>query len=277
MAEQGIIFAATGAQYRALARRAARNVRALMPEVEIDLFTDSPLEDPVFDQVHLVDARGPRPKMEALRHSRFRLTLYLDADVVMVAPVWDVFEVIAAHDLVGAHEMYGSSRVALTQVRKPIPPAFRQINSGVLGIRKCPETEAFLAKWQEDFQSLKLQFDQPLLRELLFESDLRIAVLPGEYNQMFSPFIEVADGQMMAPRLLHLTHLHNDLAHGEPADQPFEPAALMPPRVVERINALLASDRTLGNPPSLRTRAVDTLRRAPWLHRVLVRIWTLLR
>ncbi len=268
----GIVFGATGGLYRNLARRAARNVRQVMPQAAIDLYTDEPLVDPVFDRVHLLDRSGPRPKMEALLRSRFRKTLWLDSDTVMLCDVSDLFDVLETADIVGAHEQFGSSPVAMRKVRRDIPPAFRQINSGVLGVRKSEATDAFLRRWQQDFVALKLQYDQPLLRELLYESDLRLVVLPAEYNQMFPPHIRVASALMMAPRILHMTHVHSDPKFADPPDRPFDPGELLNPPVVERINALLASDRTLGARAPARIAAGEMLRRVPRLHRIARRL-----
>ncbi|THD85077.1 hypothetical protein E7811_04990 [Aliigemmobacter aestuarii] len=267
---RGFVLAATGEGYRKLARRAARTVRSVMPDIAIDLFTDSPLDDPVFDRVHLLEAGGPRPKMEALRRSRFERTVYLDCDVVMVAPVPELFEVLKETEFAGAHELYGSSPVHLQKVRREIPHAFRQVNSGVLGVRKTPRTEAFLQRWQDDFVALKLMFDQPLLRELLYENrdGMRVVILPMEYNQMHPATLRVSSNRMMAPRFLHLTRLHEDDSHQEPVDQPFDVAALLTPPMRDKLNSLIRTDRTLGAARDFRTYVGDTFRKAPFVYRL---------
>lgn len=270
--ERGVVLAATGRLYRDLARRAARNVRQAMPDIPVDLFTDAPLDDAVFAQVHLLDGRGPRPKMEALRRSRFARTLYIDCDVVVLTDMSDVFDALDHADIAGAHEQFGSSPVSMQTVRKAIPPAFRQINSGVLALRRSARTDAFLDRWAADFAALKLQYDQPLLRELLFDSDLRLVVLPSEYNTMFLPGIRAANRLMMAPRALHLPFLHENDAHAAPADRPFDPGALLNPAVRERINELMRTDRTLGGRRSARIVAGDTLRKVPLVYRLARRL-----
>ncbi|QUS34856.1 putative nucleotide-diphospho-sugar transferase [Falsirhodobacter algicola] len=266
MAAQGIVFGATGRLYRKLACRAARNVRLVMPDCPIDLYTDEPPEDAVFDRVFRVSADGPRPKMEALIRSRFERTLYLDCDAVVVNDVSDIFAMLERFDIVGAHEQYGSSQVTLQKVMRDLPTAFRQINGGVLGVRRSAETTAFLERWGAEFRSRKLRFDQPLLREMLWESDLRLGVLPPEYNQMHFPFVRAASAQMMAPRILHITTLHTNERHAEPADQPFNPADYMPAPARDRFNELLRSDRTL-NAPAAELRG-ERLRRIPLLRRI---------
>lgn len=272
MSDCGIVFGATGKSYRNLARRAARNVRQVMPHIPIDLFTDAPLSDPIFDRVHLLDDPNRRPKMDALRLSRFDRTLYLDCDAVMVNDVSDVFELLRRADLVGAHEQFGSSPVSMQSLDYPLPPAFRQINSGVLGVRKSAATDAFLQRWKAEFLRRRLQYDQPLLRQLLFESDLHLTVLPMEYNLMHAPFIRAASPLMMAPRILHIPRLHESDVHDADVERPFNPAELLAAPVRDRFNALLKTDRTLGAKPGLRALSGETLRKVPFLYRMARRL-----
>ena len=271
-ATRGIVFGATGDLYVRLARRAARNVRAAMPDIPIDLFTDRPLDDAIFDRVHLLESVTVRPKMEALRRSRFDLTLFLDCDVIVLQALDDVFDCIAVADVVAAHHQFGSAPVSMRTVRREIPHAFRQINSGVLGIRRSPATDALLEKWQADFTALKQTTDQPLLREMLFESDLRLIVLPPEYNLMYQPWVRVANGLMMAPRLLHVPRLHEVPEHGATPDLPFNPAEVVTPAVLQKLGELAQSDRTLGAGRDTRTYAAERLHDHPRLYRIYRRV-----
>lgn len=269
---RGIVFGATGDFYCRLARRAARNVRQVMPDIAIHLFADRPVADDVFDAVHPLDTVNPRPKMEALEKAPFDLTLYLDCDVVMLHPVDDIFDCLAGCDIVGAHHQFGSAPVAMQRVRGDIPAAFRQINSGVLGIRRSPATTDLMRRWREDFVALGQTSDQPLLRELLYDSPLRLIVLPAEYNMMHQPYIRVTNGLMMAPRLLHVPGLHELPEHGATPDQPFNAAHLVSPAVRDRLNALAQSDRTLGGRADARTLVGETLQKAPRLYRLYRRL-----
>ncbi|WP_170133848.1 putative nucleotide-diphospho-sugar transferase [Palleronia aestuarii] len=261
-----------------LARRAARTLRQVMPGTPIDLFADRAFEDTTFDTVHRLEGRGRRPKMEALRRSRFDRTLYLDCDVIALADPSEIFALLDYADLAGAHEHYGSAPIAMQSVRDTsIPPSFRQINSGVLGVRKSAATDAFLARWQDDFEALKLQFDQPLLRELLWKSDLRLAVLPQEYNLMHMPYLTAGNEKMMAPRLLHLPHLHVGSKFTDDPSRPLSPAEILSDHECSTIAARFATDRTLGASRDLRVLAADMLRKAPALDRTVRGIWNRFR
>lgn len=271
---RGIVFGATGASYVALARRAARTVRRVMPDTPIDLFTDAPLADAVFDQVHILDQTTTRPKMAALRRSRFDRTIWLDCDVIVLADLAEVFDLLGRVDIAGAHEHYGSSPVAMMQTGPDdIPPAFRQINSGVLGVRSGPATHDFLDRWASEFARRGLRYDQPLLRELLWDSDLRLGVLPHEYNLMHMPYLMAGNDRMMAPRVLHLPHLHvYDKFIADPSS-PLTAGEILSPDELMELERRMASDRTLGARRAARDVLADLLRHAPALERPVRRLW----
>ena len=119
------------------------------------------------------------------------------------------------------------------------------MNGGVLGINKSEKTEKLLRQWATDFRANSLPYDQPLLRELTYASDLRILILPQEYNYMQVDYLRVAPKFSMAPRILHLRSLHFQKVHQTLYNQPFDPSVVLPYAVAERINWLYTTDRTL--------------------------------
>lgn len=265
----GYIFAATGQLHITLARRAARTLRAVSPDAAVDLFTDDAPDDPVFDQVHSLNRSSHRPKIEALRRSRFDRTLYLDTDVAAVAPVDDIFTVLDRFDLTAVQENRRDGRS--TGDGTPELNAFPQINSGVLGIRKSPQTEAFLQEWEAAVLDTGAKRDQPALRGLLWETDLRVHVLPIEYNLMDIRLLRAMGLGNTAPRLLHRPMIKR-LPHHNP-NQPFGLDEIMKPHVAEQLRKLLQSDRTLGPAPD-RERVWEPAKPAPksLLRRLLSKI-----
>ena len=204
----GFIFAVTGPDYTGLARQAAATVAHHHPDIPIDLFTDQPCDDPVFARVHQLSESGPRPKFEALLRSRFDRALYLDADLFVIAPIDDIFDLLKRFDIAAAHDQRGNlSTHTLALHSKPIPTSFPQYNGGVVGIRKSAETDAFLRRWQSEFEEANWHIDQPVLREELFESDLRIATLPVQYNVIDPDMIRAFDSRTISPRILHCSLL----------------------------------------------------------------------
>lgn len=251
----GFVFAATGEGFTQLAAEAARSLRATNPGVPIDLFTDGEVSDPVFDRVHQLGRSWFRPKFEALRRSRFQRTICFDADVIVVADMRDVFEVLERFDFVAAHEQRRNTKGAMRQLTRPMPAAFPQINSGVVGVRKSPQVEALLETVERTIFEGELGRDQFVLRELLFDSDLRLWVLPPEYNLMTVRQVEVQGSKFTAPRVLHLPRLHDHFRHGTKRLE--SPAAVIGPGLWRHIRRMIAADLTLGGTGAPLARPVD--------------------
>lgn len=212
---RGVQFAATGTVYNILARRAARRLRAVMPDIEVDLYTDTMIDDPVFDQVHLLSKDSHRPKVEALRRSRFDLTLMLDADIYAVTDVREVFDLMGRYDIIGVHGIVRTRRMGYGNPR--IPRSFAVINSGVLVTRKTPSLITVLRDWAAVLPDDDEALDQPHLRRLLWETpEIRLGILPLEYNSINQKQLKIWAGAGGAPRLLHMSAYHQMTDPGDP-------------------------------------------------------------
>ena len=141
----GVLFVATGAGYRQLAARAAASVARVSPGLPIDLATDEPVEPGDFATVTLLDDPWFRSRIDAMAATRFERTLHLDADVLAVADLRDVFEVLDRFDIALAHDQARNSPAANAVWRRPLPAAFPQFNGGVIAYRRTPEVLGFLA------------------------------------------------------------------------------------------------------------------------------------
>jgi len=203
--DTGFIFAATGETFRKMAIKAAQSVAKHCPGIPIDLFTDHPLEHPVFAQVHLLDPEAQNlPKIAAMAASRFRKTIFLDADILLVAPITDIFELLGPFDMAMGHDQWRNSEHARRIWRKDLPAAYPQFNAGVIGYLKSEPMTAFLSRWKAAFFEHGCGRDQPSLRELLWEDrTLRVATLPEEYNLWDLKRIDRLSYRHTAPRLLH--------------------------------------------------------------------------
>lgn len=242
----GFVFAATGDLYIALARRAARSLRQIHPEAEIDLFTNIELDDPVFSQVHMLSESWFRPKMEALIRSRFDRTIYLDADIMVIADLSTVFDILDRFDLACSHGRFINNEASAILHTRALPDAFVPVNGGVLAVRKSPDTQALLETWQAQMKATGARFDQPVLRELLYDSDLRVWVLPPGYNLMSLHELKTWWGLFSAPRVLHASWLHRRReGPGDPMT-PFSIEELVGRRGAARLGRLIAADRNLS-------------------------------
>lgn len=258
-----MIYAATGDDYVTLARRAARTLRRVMPGVAIDLFTDRAVDDPVFDRVHRLDTSWIRPKMEALRRSRFERTLYLDVDTVVLADLGDLFPLLDRCDIVGC---WAKNRpLVLETEQRDIPRAFPYLNSGVLVVRRSPEMSRLLVDWDAMARSEHAAglrhavVDQFALRRLLYERHVSVMVLPLEYNLQYLDFLDVWSANFGKPQILHVRDLHRE-DPGDPG-QPFDAAAILGPA---RATVLSGSDGPMRRPSP----PLPSPRRRNWLDRL---------
>ena len=243
----GFVFATSGAQYTVMARRAARTLRAVMPGFPVDLYTDQPVTDATFDRIFAIEHKVRMPKIEALVRSRFARTIYLDADVIPLADIADVFRLLDQAELAATHVQY---RTCPPGGNDPdIPAAFPQLNAGLIGLRATPATQALLHEWGALMQSTDTRHDQPLLRRLVYRGGVRLAVLPPEYNFIRLVWLEAWDSTMGAPRLLHLGHL-KQYGSSDP-EQPFDVAAVIGARHAAHLRRLIAADPALGGNPGV--------------------------
>lgn len=243
--DRGFVFAATGKLYVDLARRAARSLRLVMPEAQIDLFTDKPLQDEVFDRVEIVGHVSARPKIEALQRSRFARTVYVDADTAFTAPLDDLFEILDCFDIGLAAVQRRNDERNIEQLpgKPPVPVAFPQLNSGLIVIRRSARTDQFLTEWHARVHDGSQKFDQPTLRSLIYHGDLRVHVLPEEYNMMFFRVMMSQDRGFAAPRVLHSPRLHQ-IEIGDPT-VPQDMSRVLTQPQLERIAAMLRGDQTI--------------------------------
>lgn len=243
---RGMVFATTTEFFTNMARKTARNMRAIDPDLQIDLFTDQDIDDPVFDQIHALQGTGHRPKMEAMRRNRFDLSFTVDSDIIALAPFREIFDVLERFDLAMAH---APARQAEMMDNENIPRAFPLYNSGVMGVRKSDATQLFLQTWEDRFRAGPMTLDQPVLRPLLWESDLRICDLPTEYNYFRPGLLNHHIAAQGAPRLLHLFRLEkmdcSDVTRAFDLDDVLNPAT------VAHIKWLIAADNSLGGDPDL--------------------------
>ncbi len=224
---RGVIYVATGPDYRALAETSARSLRAVEPDLPIDLFTDTPGETAagLFDAVHRIADPHPRSKLDCMARTRFERTLFLDADTLVLAPLGDLFDVLERFELALAHDVRRATALIRESAGGPTPYAFPQLNSGVLLYRRTPRMLAFLAEWAHRFAVAGGTRDQPVLKAMLWDSDLRFWVLPPEFNLRRVTMLDAWEPGDALPTILH-SHRLMDHMRGDAA-RITDPAALV--------------------------------------------------
>ncbi|MDO6680823.1 putative nucleotide-diphospho-sugar transferase [Oceanobacter sp. 5_MG-2023] len=206
----GFVYAATGdIGYTQLAIRSARSLKAQCPDYPIDLFTDQPCDDDVFDQVHVYEDSWFRAKIDALQDSRFEKTVYIDADTFVIDDISDVFFILDRFDIAAVHDQARASHHGQRIHKLSFPESFPALNSGVVGIRKTEETTAFLNTWKRLMQETGSNADQPLFRELIWLSNLHVHILPTEYNVMHLHWLRITNQARGFPKIIHSPSLHH--------------------------------------------------------------------
>lgn len=242
--KNGVVMAALGQKYIDMAYRAAQSVVQHNPGLEIDLFTDAVRECGPFSRVHVLDDVWIRSKVDAMLQSRFEKTLFLDVDLLVLSDLGDIFDLLDRFDIAATHDQYRNSVSARRIYKDVIPSAFPQVNSGVLGFHKSAPVMEFLAEWKLEIKSQGIGRDQPSLRELLWKRDLKLAILPPEYNLWDLPLIDhMKPAPHAAPRILH-SDIFRDFPE-PPADTDTLVHYLGKARA-HKIGLLLAADGTLA-------------------------------
>ena len=246
---RGVVFSATRKNhYFQLAVRSAQSLRRHNPGLPIDLFADRAFSDPVFDRVIIDETAQRHTKITALAISRFDQTLCIDSDTMVLGPIGDIFDVLERFDIAMAHDQFLNNPYCAILYRKSMPAAFPQFNSGVMALRRTAQTTAFLSDWKAAVADHNIGRDQPSLRELLWDSDLRIATLPPEYNMMNTDLLwaKPLDDYHSAPRIIHNPHFYQ--FYDDFKDSPDPVTDTIGLRLGARLQILLARDRTLADP-----------------------------
>lgn len=216
---QGYVYATTGQDYTTLARRAARTLRDAIPDAQIDLFTDQDIDDPIFDQIHRLEIDWKFPKIEAMQRSRFRDTIMLDADTVILTDVSELFS-MAQHYPLSACIGYARPAYIFTSQRD-LPRWVPVLNSGVLVFRQGRRIRKLARAWGKTMIKHKQTHDQPPLRRLCCDLGIQTGIIPPEYNLIHLTMLDVWEPHMAAPRILHVRGLHR-----KPPGDPLVPITL---------------------------------------------------
>lgn len=238
MDDTGVIYAASGADYVELACTSARSLRAQSPELAVDIFTDDPVPDGLFDRVHRLTRPGPRAKLTAMQETRFARTLFLDTDTLVVGPLGDLFDILQRFDLAAAHDMRRASDL-IREGEEPTPYAFPQLNSGVLLYRRSAAALGLLAEWERRFHATGAKRDQPILKDLLWASDIRFYVLPPEFNLRRLTLLDAWEPLDARPTIIHS---HRLMDHMDAGYHPVGPRLTDPADLVAAERAALAAE-----------------------------------
>lgn len=193
-ASTGIVYVATGEKYIERALYSASSLKTHSPDCRMTIFCDQKIDNSIFEQVEFIKPkRAHLNKIIHIAHSPYDYTLFVDADTYICADISGLFDLLNRFDIAVAHDTY---RLYVKEYEKvkheihKIPDSFPMLNSGVILFKKSPRIERFFEDWLTTYeQYLELAEhgggDQPAFRKALYNSALRLAILPPEYNCRF--------------------------------------------------------------------------------------------
>ncbi|NET30800.1 MAG: hypothetical protein F6K19_02190 [Cyanothece sp. SIO1E1] len=201
--------------YLRAAIESAKSVRTHSPDLAIHIYVDEQgieyidsLSNSPFSSIGLIENPHYRSKVDYIAKTPFEGTLYLDSDTRLCGDISEMFEVLKRFDIALAHAHQRNTERTLQKLHVDIPPSFPQFNSGVILYKNIPPVCEFLKAWSDIFHKAGFKKDQVTLRELLWQSSLRIATLPPEYNIRYEKYLEIWGEQEAKPRILHMKKYH---------------------------------------------------------------------
>jgi hypothetical protein len=207
--EKGIIYVASGQAFIEEACSSAESVRRHMPDIPITLFTHRGISHSAIDNVvvnNRLDEGNPKKgKISCLSKSPYERTLFLDTDTYICGDISEIFSLLDTFEVAAAHD---PARLYYAGESHPsrLPKSFPEMNTGVfLYDYSRSSVKKLLREWREKYGAMGGQSperDQLSFREVLYESDVRMTVLPPEYNCRFN-FPMYLDGPA---KVLHGRH-----------------------------------------------------------------------
>jgi hypothetical protein len=118
--------------------------------------------------------------------------LLLDSDTRVCDAIRDVFALLDAFELAAAHAPVRLGPGQPASIRTRAPAAFPELNTGVLAYRKTSGVADLFTRWWSLHEEVLRSGthrgigDQATFRVALYESNVRFAVLPTEFNCRFT-------------------------------------------------------------------------------------------
>jgi hypothetical protein len=188
----GILYVATGEQYRAECNKSAQSAKKNMPNIPISIWTDNEtdLDKNCFNSINIIE--NPKysffDKISPLLETPYQKTLFLDTDTYLLDSVYEIQDLLDYREFACTHApvriSFGDNE---NDVLKNIPICFPEVNTGVIAYVKNDRVFRLINQWRDIYnKQLKSDnppcHDQPALRKALYYCDLHLAILPPEYN-----------------------------------------------------------------------------------------------
>lgn len=252
---RGVLYISAADDYCREACLSAKILKRSMPDVPTALITDGDGKYPYIDTV--IEMENPRydfgDKVFNIHRTPFDRTLFLDTDTYVYSDVSELFDVLDEFDLAAAHVPHWGVH---DRTSRDVPECYPEFNTGVLAFRDGDPVRDLFDRWREEYErdlDAGENEDQFSFRRVSYESDARIATLPGRYNIRYDRIGKVVgEGKIFHGRLLDVE------GHGLRKSTDVEDA-------VAKINGY-RNMRVFVNSGHLRVMSSDD--EMPWYHQV---------
>lgn len=152
---RGVVYIAAGEEYIRESAASARQLRRVMSDVEVTIFSNEPPESDIFDTHRWL--KDPHynwmDKIEMLPRTPYDRTLYLDSDIYVNEPIQELFDVLTAFNLAAAPDAHQQPVLEddhhasglYTERYEPLP----EFNCGLIAYRMSNAVERCFDRWRE--------------------------------------------------------------------------------------------------------------------------------
>jgi len=183
------------------AERSAKTVRKFVENAEFALVSDKLHDDldPIFDfqvptKFHVPTRLSDKvhfngqmiAKLSALKQMTWEKNLYLGSDIVALRPsvrgivrLLDRFDPVVSHAPLRINTNSGED-----EKLSALPECFPEMNGDLVAYRRSQSVGLLLSEWERIYSTNTINHahDQGALRYLVFNSDLKVYIIPPEYN-----------------------------------------------------------------------------------------------
>ncbi|MFO0758529.1 MAG: hypothetical protein U0359_18700 [Byssovorax sp.] len=219
--ERGVVYLALGAEHVSLAATSVSFLRRFGYRGKVRVVTDHasfPAADLDVEVVSIAQAGPPYSarhyKTRICAHG-FPVTLFLDTDILPIAPIDPIFESLGSEPLALSLELMHTQSFLDHYWDDPAAPqqelrdtselglgAHPFYNSGVLLFRRSEVTDRLFLTWHEEWRRYG-DWDQLALVRALARTAIKPRVLPSCWNYPPTHFTSIADAQGAGVKMLH--------------------------------------------------------------------------
>jgi hypothetical protein len=214
--DQGVIYVATGELFVKMAAMSAVSVKDHNPGLPVHIFTDCDTASyGCFDSATRISDPHSRSKVDYVSETPYQRTLFLDADTWVCEDITHMFELLDRYDIALSYDD-GRARRPKRYAGGPAPKTFQPFNSGVILYKRSDKTLKLFDSWKKTYHKEGRQRDQMSLRNLIWESDIKLWAMPPEYNCRPKGYARVLLNAGITPKILHLDNFKKEAGFPPP-------------------------------------------------------------